>query len=236
MIYIKRHNLCFVRIPKNASSSMMEFLYHNIVNSKEDIVSYIKDWDTKKLIVRDLNFQQFPHSHVDVQYIIDNNVVPKTANFFGIIRNPLEKFLSYYIYYNRQASKNSRYACPTREEFKKWFSSDGKFITPKGTITNHNISENRDHHSQRQVDFLKYNGEIIGEFWLYDNLNNHISDLCNRLQIRPTFQLPHTNKSMWNKKDLIDGWYNHHMIKNIKEYYKEDFDMYYDLKKNYNSH
>lgn len=279
MIYIKRFNLCFVRIPKNASSSVMEFLYYNFVDPKEDKVSYIMDWKTGESVVQELNTPHIPHFHVDAQYLIDNEIVPENAKFFAVMRNPFEKHLSFYTFKCRQAKEMyGMHYTPDRKEFKTYFTNgmmngedriidvlseasgvDKSLISYKVerlrykqgnqiytypnyefTINKRNHGLNRtlnfcpSHFAQRQVDFLKYNGKNIGTFWLYENIKQHLEDLCREYEIVPNFELPHTNRSSNFTSSTVDAFYDLHFRKEVLNAYKEDFEMYDELKRNYN--
>lgn len=210
MIYVKHLNFCFVRIPKNASTSVMYFLYKNVCR-EEDVVSRMYEWqDNQHTKFYYKNCPVLPHSHVDSAYLINNNIVPASADFYGVLREPLEKLLSLYLYrlrtgdYGRQA--------PSPEHFASLF-TDGIFRDTPQQI-------------QPQHTFLPADGT----FWLYDNIENHLTDFCNKHDIKITTPIEVLNKSPGNTKTLIKYFYTNDLIDKIKSKYIKDFDLYAKIK------
>jgi hypothetical protein len=84
MIYIKRHNLVFIRVPKTASTSIAHHIINNLVCE-----------DDLNLAWR-VSYSKINNSHMTAKFAIDNNLVPANAHFIGVIREPLERLLSLY--------------------------------------------------------------------------------------------------------------------------------------------
>jgi hypothetical protein len=89
MIYIKRHNLVFIRVPKTASTSIAHHIINNLVCE-----------DDLNLAWR-VSYSKINNSHMTAKFAIDNNLVPANAHFIGVIREPLERLLSLYFFRQR---------------------------------------------------------------------------------------------------------------------------------------
>ena len=213
MIYIKRFNLCFIRIPKNASSSAMHFIYHNMCED-EDVVSRMYEWNDDKIEkLYYKNCPVLPHSHIDSKYVVEQGIVPESAHFIGVIREPLERVLSLYLYRIRDGQYGP--ILPSPKHFRSQF-ADGVFNdTPQQT--------------QPQHTFLPSNGE----FWLYENINDHLLDLCSRYGVEVKEPLLRLNKSPGDTKQLIKHFFTPELIESIQHKYAEDFELYKRLSYDY---
>lgn len=215
MIYIKRLNFCYIRIPKSASTTVMTFLYNNICDPAEDIVSRAFEWDNdiyNKLFC--LNCPTLPHSHVDVTYVIDNAIVPSSAIFKGVVRQPYERQLSLYFYRIRGGVYGHKK--PSIAEFRS------KIID--GVLQDH------PQQMQTQSSFLKHKNITIGDYWLCDNIQQQLYDFCETHSIPIKVPLSCINKSPGNKKQLIDIFYTAELKAQVKNRYYEDFQLYERLK------
>ena len=207
MIYIKRYNLCFVRVPKTASTSIAYFLEKHMV--KED-----GDLSFRGIQSNDPNTI---NTHMQCQFAIDNGIIPRNTRFFGVVRHPYEKLLSLYL--DKVSGLNS----PT----KKYDISPQHFreVAVDGFI--------RDTywHKQLQSSYLEYGNKNIGEWWLYDNLENHLRKFCLDYGLDYTL-IPrlrvsiNSNKPEHQTKNLVDIFYDDKTRKAVYEYWKKDFDLY----------
>jgi hypothetical protein len=215
MIYIKRLNFCYIRVPKNASSTVMTFLYNNVCDTREDIASRAFEWDdTKYEKVYYLNCPVLPHSHVDATYVIDNNIVPSTATFKGVVRQTYERQLSLYFYRIRNGIYGHKK--PSVAEFRSKI-IDGVF-------------QDKPQQMQTQTSFLAYKGNVLGDYWLFDNINKHLYDFCESYSIPVKTSLNTINKSPGNKKELVEIFYTPELKAQVKAKYYEDFELYERLK------
>ena len=210
MIYVKRLNLCFIRIPKNASSSVMHFIYHNMCED-EDVVSRMYEWNAEHIEkIYYKNCPVLPHSHVDYKYVVEQGIVPASAHFVGVIREPLERVLSLYLH--RIRDNKYGMVLPSPKHFESQF-IDGVF-------------QDKPQQSQPQHTFLPENGEYM----LYDTIEEQLVSLCNRYEIEVKEPLIRLNKSPGHTKELVKHFFSPELISSIQRKYAEDFELYYRLK------
>jgi hypothetical protein len=205
MIYIKRFNLCFVEIPKTASQSIRHAFLKNVVNWNEDNISGLYSADVHKI-------------HSNSRYIIRNNLAPRNAKFIGVIREPLERQLSAYIYYNKIPTPNHFYKIYSREPRKDDIPYFWEFMGKVG--------------SESQSSYI--NQGLNHEFWLYDNLEDHFQKFKQEYNIDSTLKLEIINKGMADPnlttKSLIDKFYSEELKDIMKRIYADDFKLYDELK------
>ena len=193
----------------------MSFLYNNACNPAEDVVSRAFEWEDEIFNkIYHLNCPALPHSHVDASYVVQTNIVPITATFTGVIRNPFEKQLSLYLY--RTRNRNYGSIKPSIEDFRSRF-IDG-------------VLQDKPQHMQSQLSFLKVNNKLVGSFWLFERVEQHLLDFCEEHSIDVTTPMKLLNKSPGNKKDLVEIFYDAKLKSAVLEAYKEDFEEYDRLK------
>ena len=215
MIYIKRYNLCYIRVPKNASSSVMQYLYHNVCDKENDLITHgILDYPNK---VSFINLPKLEHSHVDVQFAIDELGVPKNARFIGIIRHPLEKQISLYIF----RVKRGYYKELSVDHF-------------RSLLVNGELEDYRYWQTQHQHTYLEYNGQQIGEWWSYDHVQDHLKLLMNELQLKEKFPLQKLNSTPGDKKKLIEVFYDDKSKLEAEKAFAKDIELYERINKKWN--
>jgi hypothetical protein len=215
MIYIKRLNFCYIRVPKSASSTVMTFLYNNVCDVREDVISRAFEWDdTHYEKVYHVNCPILPHSHVDATYVIDNNIVPSNAIFKGVVRHPFERQLSLYFYRIRTGIYGHKK--PSIQEFRS------KIIE--------GVLQDKPQQMQSQSSFLQYKGKTVGDYWLCDNIDKHLYDFCELQSIPIKVPLKNINVSPGNKKELVDIFYTPELKTQVRNKYYEDFELYERLK------
>lgn len=213
MIYIKRLNFCFIRIPKNASSAVMHYLYQNACDPAEDMITQgITEYPAR---ISFINCPRLEHSHVDAQFVIDRLKVPLDTKFVGVIRNPLEKQLSLYLF--RIVNNVYGNVKPSPEHFRSLL-NDGE------------LKDDASFQTQHQHTFLQYNGQAIGEWWLYENIGNHLSTFLNEYNIVETIPMQKLNASPGNKKDLINIFYDTDSKSRAIKAFAKDIELYESIK------
>lgn len=228
MIYIKRLDTCFLRIPKTGSQSLQLFLQENVVDFAEDVMSrpILKTFrdqfvDVKLLKIPHNTNVEFKTAHVNAQFVIDNDICTSNTKFIGVIRDPYERQISNFIYRLRR-DKNAK------------FKNEYEFIDSfRESISTGILSiEKRQYHIDKQINFFKYNRELLNniDVWLIDNIEEKLISFCNVHNIEIKQPLQHINRSKGNKKELIDKLYTEELKQIVYEVYKEDFDLYNKLK------
>ena len=215
MIYIKRFNLCFVEIPKTASKAMRDFMIEELIDESEDTFT-----------------RNMYETHQNSRYIIRNKLAPSNAKFIGVIREPLERQLSAYLFiWNRLFNLNllrAHQTEPSLQHFKKVYEvgrmdSTGRpgfweFMNKMGT--------------ESQSSYI--NRGLNHEFWLYENLEDHIEDFKKEYNIRSDAFLKKINLTREDDtiqtKSLIDKFYDDELKDIIKKQYADDFKLYNELK------
>ena len=210
-----KHKLIFLRVPKTASSSLSEFLIRNL-NDPDAIHTPVDDTNIrhanlpKGLLHKYKN--DFSYFHLTLQQIYDEGIVTKeqvnTYKKIAVLREPIDRHLSFYHFYRRW--DGNRKADPSLEEFKSFI--------PNGYFQRHENSK------IKQSDFLRFNGQIVGDYWLYKNFEEKLYTLMDELSVKITHELP-KHKSGFRKPvevELVDD----EMRDLIKAYYREDFEIY----------
>jgi hypothetical protein len=220
MIYIKRFNLCFVEIPKTASQSIRHAFFKNVVDWNEDSISGLYSADVHKI-------------HSNSRYIIRNNLAPRNAKFIGVIREPLERQLSAYLYCWWRHKGEGTYK-PYRIDDRP---------NPKHFLeiyTKESLNNGRPYFwefmgktgSESQSSYI--NPGLNHEFWLYDDLETHFEEFKQEYNIDSNCKLQVINKSSINPeittKSLIDKFYTDELKDVMKKHYADDFKLYNELK------
>lgn len=220
MIHCPKYNFNFLRIPKNASSSVADFLVRNYAENGERTSIWTEVNDAG---ITDYKFnpkiqkkyaEKYRWIHMTLQELVRHEIIPeeKAASMdnIGIIRNPYERQLSLYFFLKRGREKSV-------DQFRT-IMQDGYYLTdPNNKIL--------------QTDFTKLNGEDVGTWWLYDNLATHLNEFVASKGISIRYKLP-KHKSTWKPKDpvLIEQFYDQATKDAVQRYFEADFEKYYELK------
>lgn len=214
MVISDLHNFIYIRIPKNASTSLATFFAQNYCDDKS-IYTGIGDAGIKPQNVPTEVIQkhkvQYRMIHLTLNEIIQEGLISEEGarkkKVIGVIRNPLERQLSLYFFKNR-STKNRVSA----ENFRKVMSKG--FIESDGS--NHIL----------QTDYLKIGDENVGEFWNYDNLDEHIEQFIEQYG-KPRFPIKQFKSNIKPKNDnLINEYYDVATRKAVEEYFAKDFELY----------
>ena len=219
MIISHSKNFIFIRVPKNASTSLATFFVKNYTN-KNDIYTGIGDSkiETCNISQKIINKHKTQHRfiHLTLNEIINEGLITaegaKQKKIIGVIRHPLERQLSLFFFKNKRNSNKSVEAF--REEFKNGYHvSDG---------SNHIL----------QTDYLKIGDEIHGDYWLYENINEELNKFISYTGKYPQHGLQNF-KSKFKPKDndLIDRFYDKKTRNAVLDYFYDDLDMYERLKR-----
>lgn len=199
MIWLKQHNLVFVKIPKNASESFSYYFQKNA--SSEDVFTLDNGF------YQNIDTPHREHSHMDASYILKHELATTDNRFIGVIRNPYERLLSLYFYRVKQKRYDNGVSI-----------KDFRNRAREGVILDH------EWHMQHQSSFL--NG-VDGEYLCYDNLSTHAKILSRQYGFKSDM-LPKINKSVsiTDTKNLVDIFYDDVTIKSVYKYWERDIELY----------
>ena len=198
----------------------MEYFYKNICDTKTDIISHgITTYPEK---ISFINCPKLEHSHVDAKFAIDELNVPNNAKFIGVVRHPLERQISLYLFRIRRGE----YSC-------------GKHNMPKhfrSKLINGELQDHQPCQMQHQHTFLEYAESINGEWWIYERVEEHLTNLMKEYGIEQKLNFGYLNKStqsLGKSKELIDVLYDDDTKKLAEKAFEKDIDLYYERKKYY---
>jgi hypothetical protein len=199
MIWLKRHKLVFVKIPKNASEAVSHHLHMHMCRS-EDVFTYDNGFG------QNMVEPHSRHCHMDARYILGNNLADHDNLFVGVIRHPIERLLSLYLYRQRQRRYNTGISV-----------EDFRYRAKEGFIIDHPW------HMQLQSTFL--DGADRHQYWSYDKLSTHITELSGESNFKTV------NKSIPTKstQDLIDVFYDDITRRVVHKYWQRDIDLYHEV-------
>lgn len=194
-----------MKIPKNASEAMSLYFQQNVA-SQEDVFTLDNGFS------QNISPPHDTHCHMDVVYISRHNLCDVDARFVGIIREPLERLLSLYLYRCRQ----NRYGVkPSPEDFRK--------RAAKGFI--------EDHPWQMQLQSTFLSGASNISYWCFDRLDEHVAQLREELKYIEKAPLQIVNNSSnINTKSLIDIFYDSPTRDLVSKYWARDKELYNEIK------
>ena len=216
MVICEKHNFLYLRIPKNASSSLASFFVKNFC-AMSDRWTEVNDANIRDHKI-DLNViqkyaYQYRWIHLTLQELRDNGLVTTydahNKDVISVLRNPFMRQISLYFFLKRGHPKSP-------EEFRHIF-REGKHETDTSNCI-------------LQTDYSKLDGVDCGTWWLYNNLDNHVKDFCVSRGVDSTMTLPN-HKGTWTPKDrqLFDEYYDQKTQDAVQKYYEKDFEKMFEL-------
>ena len=222
MIYLKRHRFLYIEVPKAGSTSLSHFFINNACND-DDV--YSGDWSSgADQTCHNIELIHCKVGHKDLNYIIDHNILSeqevRASRVVGIIREPFERLLSCFFAKIKQRELR---VLPTKEEFKRnLIEGDGRIIARREWLR------------KQQADFMQINGENIGEWILFERLDNFIKDVIIDYDIKVTNPFEHRNKGLSvDYRKLIDTWYDNELLDLVHKNNQDDFEIYERTKNEY---
>ena len=211
MVVSHSNNFIFLRVPKNASSSLAEYFVRNKCNKETDMWTMVNECGIRenkvpKDVVRKYA-HHYRHIHLTLQELVDNALITPTEAInmtkIVVMRNPLHRQLSLFFFLCRNRKTQA-----TPESFRKAF-SQGKHESDTNNVFT-------------QTEYAKLDGEIAPnvDFWKYEEVNNKISNLEKRKSgFRPKTDM----------NELVAEYYDVATRRAVLEYYAEDMKIYESL-------
>ncbi len=216
MISIKRLKFNFINVPKNASTSVRRFFIDNVVQPEDAYSNYFDGYNIQRS--QNMRTEHAHHSHMDVTFAIDNGLLDPSETIVGVIRNPIERVVSLFLYREKQRLSPRP---QTIQDFRKW-------------VSKHGYLPDRPWQNQLQSSFLTYQGKEIGQWWLFENIQQHIDDFSAQNNIKVNFPLEWKNKSIGGRTNFTKDWlhvfYDDASLAAVNKYYQKDIELYEGLK------
>jgi hypothetical protein len=200
MIWLKKQKLVFVKIPKNGSEAIAMHLQTHLL-SPEDVYTHDNGFD------QNIADPHRTNCHMDVRYILGNNLCDSDNTFIGFVRDPIERLLSLYLYRHRQG----RYSTPMSVE-------DFRSRAQEGFI--------QDHTWQMQLQSTFLSGTEHNRYLCFDNLDHYMKVLTG---IDAPMQRINASSSR-KTRDLIDIFYDTPTLRSANKYWSDDVDLYHEVK------
>lgn len=221
MIYCSAHNFLFLRIPKNASTSLATFFIKSYCGP-DDIYTAVGDSGIKTQNIRPQVIEKYKTGyrfiHLTLQEILDNQILTyeelHQKKIIGVLRDPFDRQLSLYFFLMRN-NKSGVSPANFREMFSRGFCAGD----PNNTIF--------------QSDYLELNNITAGEYWLYENLDAHLSRFIYDNMPKKVITLPHYKAHLRKNLDrdrLIDEYYDIKTKQAVANYFRRDIELYETLK------
>lgn len=212
-----KYKFLFLRTPKTASSSLSDFFIKNI-DDPNAIYTEVEDSGTPGTLSEDIvgKYRPYAFYHFTLQQLIDEAVIleeqAREYTCFALLRNPIDRQKSFYYFYKKFKSPGWEGSI---EEYKSW-TRNGVFKGEANSVI-------------RQSDLLKINGEQVGEYWLYENLEQKLFDFLYDRKIEVKYPLPQYKAGIRkSRKNEIE--FDEQSLKDIRNHFKQDFELYEKLK------
>lgn len=211
MVISYSNNFIFLRVPKNASSSLAQYFVSKCDKSTDKWTSVndcgIKENNVPQQIIKKYS-QHFRHIHLTLQELIDNDLVSiedaQSMKKIAVIRHPLHRQLSLFFFLCRNNRQRN-----DPESFRIMF-SEGKHKTDTNNLFT-------------QTQYVKINDQIPDnvEFWKYEDINQKVDTPISsfKSRIRP----------QQNIDELVKNYYDDATRKAVLDYYAEDIKIYESL-------
>lgn len=212
-----KYKLIYLRSPKTGSSSLSEFFIKNIPDPSA-IYTPVEDSRIPGTVSRNLIAKyksNYKFYHFTVEDLFKENIITeemiKDYKIISVLRDPVDRQKSFFYFYGKWKGRGQPL---TLNHYKEW--------APNGYFNNEPNS------AIKQTDFLKFKNTYVGEFWLYEDLNNNLIELMKQLRIEIKHPLPN-HKSNFRKVRQNEVTFDSQIMDKLLEVFAPDFEMYNEL-------
>lgn len=223
MVISESNHFIFIRVPKNASTSLATFFVQNYCKGRDDRYTPIGDSGVKTKGISDSLISkhrtQYRFIHLTLQELVEEGVVTresvKSKEVITVIRDPIERQLSLFFFKHRRNPKDA-----TVEAFRKEYQLG--------------YDQNDGSNSILQSEYCKLDGQFVTTPWLYDFIPEHLAHFSARRKSLPETPLANFKSGIKPEREtLIQEYYDKATKKAVEQYFAADFELYHRLKNGY---
>ena len=228
MYVSKKHKIIFLRSPRSAGSSVMEFLIKNL-NDPDAIHTGCEDGNqipatlsnaiTRAMILNgvrpsEIRFMSLQQVLDYINFINEDDL--DDYRIFTVLRDPVERHRS--MYYSLKRTWGPKLPVMLDEYH---------FLAGSpGNIASHFRNDMGGH--IKTTDQLRFEGNMYGIVYLLPYLEDHLHDLLEDLGIELRHELPKYKKDTEHNFDPLP--FDYETIMAMKNYFKHDFNLYSRLR------
>jgi len=219
MVICDKRPFIFLRIPKNASTSLAALFVRNFCGPRAKHTQ-INDAGIGNKNVPGEVLQKYKPGyrwiHLTLNELVENDLVSEQAaqnsTVVGCIREPFERQLSLYFFRKKIAGNRP----VSVEEFRRRFSEG--------------YCDNDLNNRFRQSDYCKLSDQDVGNYLLYERLDQDLRDFLTKHEVINNMQLPTYKRSGNKMPQLVEQYYDQKTRDAVMKYYEKDFELYERLK------
>ena len=209
-----KYKFLFLRTPKTASSSLSDFFINNI-DDPSAIYTEVEDANIPGTLSEDIvgKYRPYAFYHFTISQLIAEGVLTleqaKEYKVFSVLRDPVDRAKSFYYFYKKFRDVGTP---PSIEQYRSW-------CYPGTAIFN-----NDNNSGIQQMTLSVHNNELLGDFWLYENLNKEVARFMDSLGL-PNAELPQ-HKTGLRKNVREEIQFEQKDLQAIKNTFSADVEMY----------
>jgi len=216
MVICDTHNFIYLRVPKNASSSLAEYFIRNFC-TQQDAWTEVNDCGipTHNVPIRLIRMYQHQYRfiHLTLSELVSNKIISEETlshkRIITPIRDPFMRQLSLYFFLKRGQTKSV-------SEFRYLF-KEGRHESDRNNMT-------------LQTDYARVKGVDHAEYWLYNKLDRHVNAFTLQHNIDNPTALQNFKGGFTPKnQQLIDEYYDKKTLDAVKRYYEKDIEKIMEL-------
>jgi hypothetical protein len=209
------NNFIFLRVPKNASSSLAEFFVRNCCDSNDQYTA-VNDCGINNNNIPPAVLSKYRHQsrfiHLTLDELVSNEIITrdkaKSMTKIMVLRNPFDRQLSLYFFLCKQQRKQ-----PSANHFREVFSNG--------------VHESDTNNAFCQIDYIKVADQIQPniEIWRYENLNQELELFSKSHSIKHSIKQHKSGKRPQKPmNELVEEYYDQKTKDAVLRYYANDFE------------